>query len=230
MLEYDPKTSIQHWPTPMAKYGQNLYGDNLYRIVLASSVRHLVGGQWDDGSRCYHWRPRYPNVRAAWILERWSQPTISRREWESYEDPLSGWPLLGPYPSRGEYELAFEFDHGVDADSLDNIVAAVERKRYRSFQDDRDQIANEREAEQKAFRSARDAEIRDAFTAFGVTPKPISSLTGVFRGTKTMPELLTAEECGLPVPNAPARRKPITARKTFDVRDAQVTSTLLAGA
>lgn len=188
---------IQHYPTPMARFGQNPFGENLYRIVLASSVMHLVGGQWHDGNKAYRSVPKYRNQYQGWILEAWSLPRMSEREWNSYADPISGWPLLGPYPSRGEYDVAWSFDKGVDADNLDTIIGAIERGRNRSFQDVRDFAAKEYEQEQAAVRSARDAEIRDAFTAFGVLPKPISSLTGVSRGTKTAPEMRSANELGL---------------------------------
>lgn len=228
MVNCDPVAKLQHYPVPMARFGQNPFGENLYRIVLASSVMHLVGGQWDDGARAYRWVPRYTNV-SGWILEAWDLPRISRREWEAYADPMSGWPLLGPYPDRGEYQKAWEFDRGVDQDNLDALIGAIERGRNRSYQDIRDFAQREYAQEQKDFRTAQDAEIRDSFTAFGVTPKAISSLTGVARGTKTMPELRSAQELGLPIPRVgPKVNQSIGGRRTFDMRDAQLTSTLLA--
>jgi hypothetical protein len=213
----------------MRKFGVNLYGDPLYRIVLASSVMHLVGGQWPDGTRAYRWVPRYRNPRSQWILEAWAPARISQREWDSYADPITGWPLLGPYPSRGEYECAWEFDKGVDADNLETIIGAIEKGRNRSFQDVRDFAAKEYAQEQSAMRSARDAEIRDSFTAFGVLPKAFSSMSGVSRGTKTLPELRSANELGLPIPGArPKTSNRIGHRRQFDVRDAEVTSSFLS--
>ena len=47
--EYDPQLNLRHFPTlPMAVYGLNQYGENLYRVVFAESRRHLIGGQWRD--------------------------------------------------------------------------------------------------------------------------------------------------------------------------------------
>ncbi|MDE2099611.1 MAG: hypothetical protein KGL39_20330 [Patescibacteria group bacterium] len=226
----DGQPLIQHYPVSMARFGQNPFGENRYRIVLASTVTRLIGGQWPDGSVCYRWSVPLAYRGKGWILEVWDYCRQSRREWESITEPVSGWPLHGPYPSRGEYYYAeWEFDKGVDADNLDNIIGAIERGRSRSFQDVRDYAMREYQQEQKDSRRERDDEIRDSFTAFGVTPKAISSLTGVFRGTKTMAELKTAEELGLPVPQGRRIVAPsITGRRTADVRDQQISSTFLA--
>jgi len=220
-LDYDPAVNIRHWPTPMSRYGKNPYGENLYRIVAAASVKHLVGGEWPDGSRCYRWATRYPGVKTFWILERWGMPAMSKREWDDMRDPFSGWPILGPYPSRGEYQLAFEFDQGVQADNLDQLIALLERKRLRSYQDHRDAVMRDYDAEGREMRSAADAEIRDAVTAFGMAP--VSSRM-VSRGSKTRADLKTAEELGLPVPRLNRLRNP------KDLRGLDMTSTLLAGA
>ena len=201
-FEYDPATDLRHWPTPMKRFGVNPYGENLYRIVLTTSRRHLVGGCWPDGEVAYHWVQKYRMVKAAWILERWNSPLeftrMSKTQWDTTMiDPVSGWLLLGPYPARGEYDLAWEFDQGVAADSLDNIIGALERGRSRSFQDCRDTVAAEYAQEDKDQRRESGAEIRDCLRAFGNAP--ISA--GRFgRGTKTAPELRSAEELGLPVP------------------------------
>ena len=201
--EYDPVKSLQHWPTtPMGKYGKNPYGENLYRIVLADSRRHLVGGCYSGEGNAYHYRPKYRNCNG-WVLERWRSALeatqMTRLQWDTQMvDPASGWLLLGPYPARGEYEKVWEFDHGVDSDNLDKIIATVEHNRNDlSFEDVRRMHKAEYAAEEKAHRTAAYEEIRDCMTAWGGSP-----LAGahVRRGTKTTPELRTAEELGLPLP------------------------------
>jgi len=231
-LEYDPVTSLRHWPTPLGKYGKTPFGDNLYRIVFTQSRRHLVGGLWLGGETAYHWVPKYRTVKASWVLERWYTAQeftrMTRQQWDStMVEPVSGWLLLGPYPSRGEYDLVWEFDAGVDADNLDKIIGAIERGRYRSFEDIRQFHKDEYEQEEKDTRRACQDEIRDAVTAFGNSP---FAARGGSRGSKTAPLLRTAQELGLPIPRA-AYRKPgrIGARRTADVRDIQVSNSLMAG-
>ena len=205
--EYDPKINLQHWPTPMARFGLNPFSENLYRIVLTESRRHLVGGYWqpvrnDDGSwtpgeTCYHWRLKYKDVKAPWILERWRWEMKSKREWETLVDPVSGWPLFGPYPARGDYELVWEFDSGVDADNLDNIIGFVNRRDSWSWQDHRDRVAAEYQKEENDIRNAGRDEIRDCMTAFGGAP---ISYGRFGRGTKTQQDFATAHDMNLPIP------------------------------
>lgn len=180
----------------MAVYGQNQYAENLYRVVFAESRRHLVGGQWGNGSEKsggtgYHWVPKYKHIKG-WILERWDTARMSQREWDTTMiDPKSGWLVLGPYPSRGEYELAYEF--GIDnvgmivipnRSMVDRAVGATERGRDRSFQDIQDAHKSEYAQEEKESSRERFDEIRDCAPAFG-TLSAISS-HGVSRGTKTV--------------------------------------------
>lgn len=201
LLEYDPVTSLRHWPTPMRRFGTNLYGDALYRIVFTESRRHLVGGCWPDGHMGYHWVPKYRAIQSPWILERWYTPEqyckMSRRKWETERvDPISGWPLQ-PYPDRGEYDLVWEFDQGPTVDNLEAIVGAIEQARARSFQDVRDAHMADYAYEEKETRANGYLELRDDMTAFGSAPIA-SRLVG--RGTKTRPDLLSANELGLPMP------------------------------
>lgn len=197
-LEYDPVTSLQHYPEAMARFGKNPHGENLYRIVLTASVRHLVGGQWPDGERGYHWVPRYRQLTAPWILEAWSMPRMSRREWESYVDPITGWPLLGPYPLRGEYNLAFKFLSAADIAGLDQIIGAIERGRQRSFSEVRQANQAEYAQEERDTKRQSEDEIRDCVSAWGNAP---FSSARAMRGSKTAnPFQFSAEQLGLPVP------------------------------
>lgn len=218
-LEYDPVLNLRHYPAPMFRFGQNPFGENLYRIVLTHSRRHLVGRRWSDGHVGYHWRPKYRAVKAAWILERWNWERLSKAEWDrTMVDPFSGLLLFGPYPARGDYELAWEFDKGVAADSIDNLIGAIEHGRSRSFEDIRAFHKAEYESEERRGKWSAEAEIRDAVTAFGNAPFSSSLLT---RGSKTRAEMrFTAAEVGLPVPS---RGRP------KDLRGLDVTSSLIAG-
>ena len=231
-LEYDPVSNLRHYPAPMGKYGQNPFGENLYRIVFRQSRRHLVGGEWaasrkldgtlEPGGTGYHWVPKYPTIKAAWILERWRPESLTKSQWDrDMVDPISGWLLFGPYPSRGDYDLVWEFDQGVAADSLDTIVAFAENEKpRRSFQDLRDRLQSSYDAESREMRTTAYEDIRDGMTAFGTAPMSAGKFG---RGTKTAAPVITAEEARLPTP----RRLP--AGNGARIGELQVSNSLSAG-
>lgn len=234
-FEYDPVKNLQHYPLAMAKYGLNPYLQPLYRIVLASSRRHLVGGMWPDGETAYHWLPTYKPIKDSrgrdkvdyWVLERWQVCKTTKAEWDRMVEPISGWLINGPYPSRGEYYHCWTFDQGVGEDNLATIIGAAERSPYRSVQDLDDFNRKEYADQDKETHRNTYDEIRDAFTAFGGRAFASSR---VARGIKTIEPLKTAEECGLPIPKQiPAQRKPAGSRRTQDVRDIEVRNNLTAG-
>jgi len=106
----------------MARFGQNPYGDNLYRIVFAPSRRYLVYGEWPNGERKATWLPKYPEVGDSWVLERWLTPfEYARCTPEEWNRELT---VLGPYPDRGEYEICHKFNRVVPQD--ENITKLVE--------------------------------------------------------------------------------------------------------
>jgi len=218
MLEYDQVRNLQHHPTPMLRYGLNPYGEPLYRIVFTQSRRHLVGGAWAGEGNTYHWVPKYRQITAPWILERWRPEVVSRKKWETeMVDPVSGWPLLGPYPSRGDYDMVWEFDSGVAADSLDNIVANVERRMLRQVAENQAMLRREYEQEEKDQKRESSDEVRDCLRYRNCAPLSAGRFG---RGTKTAPELKTANELGLPITRRNARRNP------KDLRGLDVTSSL----
>lgn len=97
----------------MAHYGENPYGEPLYRVIFSDSRTDLQGGKWPDGTCEYREVFRYPGVKHKWILEVWKSPIESAGTPQHYE--LEQWDaeshLLsnGPYPHRGEYWLCHEF-------------------------------------------------------------------------------------------------------------------------
>lgn len=200
-LDYDPKTPLQHWPLPMARFGQTPHNENLYRIVFAPSRLHLIGGEWADGSHGFRWVPRYRNVGAQWILERWlsadDYAKCSREKWD--RDLL----ILGPYPSRGEYDLCHVFEACTPGHAnLEKLISWIEEGRRRSYQDHLDACRAEYDQETKDSRSKIDAIARNAAQSFPGSPfvsMHIGAKQG--RGTKIAPIIRTAEELGLPAGN-----------------------------
>lgn len=202
-MSYDPKVSLQHWPTPMAKYGLNPYGENLYRIVFAPSRRRLVYGTWPNGERKASWVTAYPEVGRIWIMERWQTPfEFARCTAEVWNQTMT---LLGPYPDRGEYEICHPFEITLPTDcNLDKIVMWVEEGRNRSWWENRTACQADYDKEEKSNDSTKNAIIRNSLPAFGTAPM---SGFGGGRGTKTAPILKTAEELGLPTSGGMSRAR-----------------------
>ncbi len=196
MLEYDPAVNLTHYPgLDMAKYGKNTYGENLYRIVFSNSRKNLAGGTWPDLSVGYRWVPTYRAIKDQWVLERWL-PCIqfagSKQNWENLKDTVSGWPLLGPYPERGDYQHTFTFSAGVPGVTiLDDMIASAERFRLKSFQDHHDNASREKEYEDEATRKAGEDRLRNRLSF-----KLDYAFAGAHgkRGTKTADFTLRAED------------------------------------
>jgi hypothetical protein len=191
---YDPATHLRQYPLPMARFGQNPYGDNLYRIVFAPSRCNLAGGV--EG-QSYRWVPTYRSLGEAWVMERWLPAEefakCSRAKWD--RDLL----ILGPWPERGEFAHCHTFEAcgPVDA-NLDKLVAWIEAGRQRSFSENLTACRDEYERDTRERRSKMDAIIRNALPSFGT-----SAFVGSHgqRGTKTAPVVRTANELQLPTGN-----------------------------
>src|ERR1700743_3212185 len=129
----------QHAPVPLARYGQNPFGGNLYRCVFAPSVKHLIGGKWKDGATEYRLRTTYRHLGNEWILERWvSAEEYCKMSPEQYEIRFrnaSGLLTMGPYPTQGVYVLCNDGPIKPEAiPSVGKLIAAIEcARRNTSF-------------------------------------------------------------------------------------------------
>lgn len=206
MLTYDPLAQLRHYPTSMRRFGLNPFGEPEFRIVFAPSRRYLVCGEWPDGSNYAQWVVKHKNLKNVWIMERWvSAETYAGCSPDAWN--AGGGLILGPYPSRGEYELCWTFDTFVPDDaSLDSIVDAV-KKRFR-FAELRTYHRDQAEKERDATRQTAEDMIRNSLPAFGGR---VLASSRIARGTKTMPELKSAESLGLPTKpglmNIPNRKR-----------------------
>lgn len=116
-----------HEPSPevsreLLRGGLNRYGEPNYRAVWGQSRLDWIGGKWedfDDNGTCtrsvieVRHVPKYACDR--WIIERWMPAEFygSPEAWEMQTfETVDGLPVpaLGPYPSRGDYELAFKLE------------------------------------------------------------------------------------------------------------------------
>lgn len=199
---------------PMARFGSNPHGDNLYRIVFAPSRKYLVYGEWPDGSRNATWLPKYPEVGDSWILERWLTAfEYARCTPEEWNRDLT---VLGPYPDRGEYEICHRFNLvGPGDESVDKVIALIEqshkqtRRNGAMFDNPENTVACRQIQDELQADTSRQMQDRigNVLPAFGNAPL---SGYGGGRGTKTFPVELSAYEAGLPVMPRSGRNKQIS--------------------
>jgi hypothetical protein len=97
----------------MGGFGENIFGQPIFRIVFSDSRTYLAGGKWPDGASEYRETPLYPQIRGKWVMEKWLPAEEYGGTREQYEraqlDIESGLFTLGPYPYRGEYVLCHTF-------------------------------------------------------------------------------------------------------------------------
>lgn len=174
-------TSLVFWPgLSMSRYGQNPYGDPLYRIVAADSRRRLVV---DESGRS-HMLPKYPEAEGLWVMERWISAErycgMDAEAWNA--SPMT---ILGPYPERGEYESAHIFVVSVADSNIDKLVMWVEASMRMGFAEKKDALQADAEREQKSNDSQLRDCIEDAYPAFdGATFVGAAGSSGSKSGSK----------------------------------------------
>ncbi len=116
----------------LRKFGQNPYGENIYRLVWSESVFEVIGGMWEErvnplmgnavvrrgrmllesnpvickkpGYKLVSKYPDFKGKEARWILEKWLPCSFTRAMWDwRFLEPQSGLYLSGPYPEHGEF-------------------------------------------------------------------------------------------------------------------------------
>lgn len=174
MSTYHEADGLQHYPIPMARFGTNIWGDNLYRIVLGRTRKSFVGGRGlMQKYNCEPWQ---------YVLEKWIPVEqfagCDRQTWD-----LEKADLLGPYPDRGEYELCYIFDVCTpDNASIEKLIAWIEMGQRNSPAEIATAIRREQEREAASKRGTMRDRIANLLPAFGTAPMVGR---GGARGTKT---------------------------------------------
>lgn len=99
----------------LRKYGQNPYGENLFRVSFLPSRCHTVGGYWEKEQDFRYRRvPKYGIREYKWMIEKWlpNYTYGTPESWERLTLSQEGFLQLGPYPSTGEYECVQVFSVG----------------------------------------------------------------------------------------------------------------------
>lgn len=184
---------LQFWPMPMARFGQNPYGANQYRIVFAPSRRHFVYGEWKDGQRKGKWIRKYPeeSARKVWILERW------RSAFDYMHTDPKEWNKVAPnfVDPEGEYDICHEFFSSQPSEAnMGKLITWIETRHRAS--ENAVAVRDEYEREEKASQDKLKEKIRELLPAFGNAP--VSGFGGG-SGTKTHKDFkLSASDVKLP--------------------------------
>lgn len=204
----------QHWPmTPMKVYGTIPGRDEpLFRIVFASSVMGLVGGEFVDpetGSvyfTGYQPRPRYEYIGDKWIMEKWVSAKEFTRQTEAeyyaqWKDPNTGLCLTGPYPVNGDYQWVWTFNKPEQIGAAGIVASLVNKAKYNSKAAVAASLRDARAAEKKAKFQHSFEKMKESQRAFGIRA---ANIGGRVKATKSLPELRDARKLGLPVRGARA--------------------------
>ena len=99
----------------LRKYGQNPYGENIFRVVYLPSRSYKVGGYWETTQEFTYKRvPKYGVNEHKWVLEKWlPASTYGSPEWWDFQTGTNeGFLGCGPFPIYGDYECVTIFSTG----------------------------------------------------------------------------------------------------------------------
>ena len=196
----------RHWPmSPMKQYGTVPGRDEpLFRIVFASSVKHLVGGDFADGFTGYRVVPTYEYIGDKWILEKWVSASDFTKQTEieykaQWEDPVTRLCLTGPYPRNGAYQWVWTFNSPEQIGAAGIVAALVNKARFNSSAANSAAIQEARAKEkQDKFQNNFDR-MRDRERVSGLRP---ANIAGAVKSFKSTAPLRDARSLGLPTRGA----------------------------
>ena len=188
------------YPLPMSRYGLNPYGENLYRIVYAPSVRKMVGGKFADGYTGYRSRPAYRHIGPYWVIEKWiSAFELTRMTEEQYRsayiDKATGLFPTGPYPSRGVYYYCETLSCNPSEANIDKLVMWLEHSKHVDPAQNQRQLLDEIDQAEKADAAHRLDWAKDKNRAAGIRA---ANFGGMVKAQKSYPMEKSATSLGLP--------------------------------
>jgi hypothetical protein len=176
------------------KLGRNRFDGPLYRVVWGWNRLDWVAGQltrFDDNGNYLReeygvfLEPKYSYLGRErlnrWILERWYAPEEygSRESWEFETAEIEGYQefqALGPYPSRGDYELVQVIEDStgeflqLEPEIVDYLIWACEASRELQASKRKERLREEQEREEAKRRALYSDVFDDAAPAFGGVP------------------------------------------------------------
>jgi hypothetical protein len=196
-----------HWPISLARFGTNPFGQNIFRMVYAPSVKKMIFGTNGKGETGGHVRPTYRHLGDVWILEKWISGQqacqMTPTEYENYgpRDPQSGMLIEGPYPSCGIYNHCWTFDQdtlqgGIEG-AIDKIIGLINKGAGRSYADIKAANKELDEKEEKRAADERFLRVRESEPLFGARAANFAGTPKKFNH-KSLRNQMTADQTGLP--------------------------------
>ena len=194
---------------PMAKYGLNPHGANMYRLIWAPSRRIVVHNHITNAPKtiqCY--MPPFRPIGEYWVIESWKScfeyaGAVTEDQWNA--NPSLN--CMGPYPRQGVYEHRETLSCDPSQASIDKLITWLEQSHPREnaafVEKQLDDDLNDR-------KSKRDALTRSSMRPWGAESY---AAAGGGRNSKTYPIVKSREELGLPdqgVTKAMRVKKPAT--------------------
>ena len=146
----------QEYQTILRRFGQNLHGENILRLIWLPSRFYTVGGWWEiEREFGYKRVPKYGVKNQRWCIEKWLPPSTygTPEIWEKQTLSPEGFLQVGPFPVRGEYESAAVFSVGageggyvpLEPGTVELQARLVHNGRTRSIWDIRNGIRSDQE-------------------------------------------------------------------------------------
>lgn len=185
---------------PMARYGVNPYGEPLYRLVYAPSVKKIVGGKFTDGHIGYRARPAYRHIGPHWVIEKWiSAVELTRMNEEqynsAYRDLETGLFPTGPYPSRGVYHYCETLSCNPAEANIDKLVMWLEHAKQVDPAANQRALLESLDKADKADDAHRLDWAKDKNRASGIRA---ANFGGMVKAQKSYPMEKSAKDLGLP--------------------------------
>jgi hypothetical protein len=144
----------------LIKYGRNLLGENIFRLIWLPSRCYWAGGWWEiEGEFGYKRQPKYGVKNQRWAIEKWLPPSTygSPQMWDQSTASREGYLQVGPFPARGEYECAAVFSVGqgpagyvpLEPGTVDLQARLIYNGRSRSLWDIRNALRSDQEMESR---------------------------------------------------------------------------------
>jgi len=188
------------YPMPMSKYGLNPFGENLYRLVYAPSVKKMVGGKFTDGYIGYRARPAYRHIGQFWVIEKWISALELTRMTEQqydtvYKDKETGLYPTGPYPHRGVYHYCETLSGNPSEANIDKLVSWLEHAKHVDPAQNQRQLLDDLDKADKDDAARRWDWAKDKERAAGIRA---ANFGGMVKAQKSYPMEKSATSLGLP--------------------------------
>jgi hypothetical protein len=184
----------------LARYGLTPFGDPVFRVVYAPSVKKIVGGRAKNGRVGYFVRPAYRHL-SGWIIEKWisafdlTHQTEAQYNATEFDEILKVFPT-GPYPHRGVYHFCEELSCHPAQANFDKLTSWIVKAKYNRPQDNMRALMKTMEQKEKAEADERFDRCKELLPAFGIRA---TSYRNHVKATKSAPIMKSANELGLPV-------------------------------